>query len=571
MDRAAGPEAFSPRVADRGFVGSAACSECHADVVSKYQSHPMAHSSGELSRLDRIETDEGLPVRSKKGLAYSVGETAGRMFHREQLLSVEGKVLYDQSVPIQYAIGSGRRGRSYLVQRGATLVMSPLTWYSQRGRWDLSPGYEKSRRHFDRRLTDGCLQCHVGRVAAGEQRDTVSSKVFHEASIGCERCHGPGEEHVVWYREHGTSSRMPHDPIVNPSTLTPELREEVCNQCHLQGVERVTRRGRSDYDFRPGQSLADTWVIFEGSGTEESTNAVHQVPQMRSSGCFLGSAGKLGCVSCHDPHAVPSIGEEVAFYRERCLACHAVPGVSCALDESARIERQADDSCIACHMPKLAVGDVPHTAQTDHTIPRLPREKAVGKSKSPTFELWPGMADRVPARDIERARGLLMARFAVELNDVQLGIAATVQLEELADYETDVDVVTSLAELYQLQGRPDVAGQNWRHVLALRPNDEFATRNLGFLAHDAGDDEFAERYLRKAIEINAWDRVAMGRLVHVLGRVGQVEEARRLAEELVRSYPWDTQVQNWLEQYYREHGQDREADDRREIIDRLNP
>jgi predicted CXXCH cytochrome family protein len=52
--------------------------------------------------------------------------------------------------------------------------------------------------------------------------------------------------------------------------------------------------------------------------------AVGQVEQMHASRCFIASEGRLGCISCHDPHSVPSSQSKAASYRDRCLRCHEV-------------------------------------------------------------------------------------------------------------------------------------------------------------------------------------------------------------------------------------------------------
>jgi hypothetical protein len=43
----------------------------------------------------------------------------------------------------QELAGSSSQGISYLVERDSFLFHSPIRWYVQQNRWDLSPGYEK--------------------------------------------------------------------------------------------------------------------------------------------------------------------------------------------------------------------------------------------------------------------------------------------------------------------------------------------------------------------------------------------------------------------------------------------
>ena len=59
---------------------------------------------------------------------------------------------------------------------------------------------------------------------------------------------------------------------------------------------------------------------------------------------------------------------KAAYYRGRCLECHEQR--VCALPAAERQARGPGEDCIACHMPRPAITNIPHTAATDHRIPR---------------------------------------------------------------------------------------------------------------------------------------------------------------------------------------------------------
>ncbi|MFM7073694.1 MAG: hypothetical protein ACKO38_18050, partial [Planctomycetota bacterium] len=368
------PPQPSPR--DQGYVGSAACQPCHSQIYSRYQGHPMAHSfqrvHGEADAAAEFPEFAELPIEFRRGVArdYGVELREGRLWHREsqgmrplppENSSVEKnlsakaspsenarpalpqseypRTAYSQSEPIAFAIGSGRRGRTYVLERDGWLTISPISWYATERRWDLSPEYDpESHPRFDRPVADRCLQCHAGRVEPAADKIPVSSsadaaqafavgpatgdviryspRVAAEVGIGCERCHGPGERHVA----AATRSQPLRDTICNPAHLTADRADDVCNQCHLSGAAQVLRYGRRHGDFRPGDRLSDVWLtlVDDEQSTRASTSsaalAVSHVWQTRASRCYQASGGELRCVSCHDPHGVPDAEARVAFF-----------------------------------------------------------------------------------------------------------------------------------------------------------------------------------------------------------------------------------------------------------------
>src|SRR5262249_44713721 len=154
-----------------------------------------------------------------------------------------------------------------------------------------------------------------------------------------------------------------------PRRLSHALREAVCQQCHLQGEERVPRRGRTSFEFRPGMPVQEFFVDYVKPAKYQSEpKFVGTVEQMVASRCYQESAGeqKLGCTSCPDPHALPPPAQKLAYYRARCQTCHTDQACRIAL---AVRRKDNGDNCVACHMPPTG-SEINHTSVTDHRIVR---------------------------------------------------------------------------------------------------------------------------------------------------------------------------------------------------------
>ena len=566
-----------PRPTD--YVGSQVCAECHLDISRTYAKTTMANSAAVAKETKVIEHYPSDWVISSRGFQLSARQTEAGPVHTEQLLSEDKQVLCDQNIPIALELGSGKRGRSYLLERDDQLMMSPLTWYSMALRWDVSPGYQKNNYHFERVIVEACVQCHVGRIAPADSplENRFAQPALLEAGIGCERCHGPAGRHVAFRREREKATSVAlagPDPIVNPAALAPELRESVCNESHMLGAERVLRMGMKDHDFRPGDPLHSVWVIFKkgdgGVGSDQTTDAVNQVQQMESSQCFQKSQGALGCVSCHDPHSQPEEAERASYYRSKCVTCHQSPARECAAPVAERVLKSPEDSCIACHMPSLTATDVQHTSQTDHRVlknpatptPAIPNER---------LQLAAGM-ETLPEWETQRARGILMAQFASEMNDPALATLAGEVLEPLTSRGLqDYVVERALGDAYLMQNRLAVAEQHWRRALELHPHDEQTLRSLSIAIHDAGRDEEAESLFSQYLKTNRWDRVILGRHIHVLGRLQRQPEAMQEAEDALKKFPADRLMRQWMADACEAAGRRDEAKTHRIIAERLAP
>jgi hypothetical protein len=306
---------------------------------------------------------------------YQVFQDGGGLVQSERQVDPAGLTVFRVAHKIEYVVGSGANGHSYIVRRRGGLFQAPLSFYSRTQSWELSPGYERNDQGFGREILPVCLACHGGR----------------ERPIGCEDCHGPGQSHVA------AAGRA---AIVNPAKLPARLAEDICMRCHQDGDARILQPGKLESDFLPGRPLSETLAIFKIPGETDNSDLLEHHFALRQSRCYLSSGGRLSCLTCHDPHAAP------VPYREKCLSCHAE--TACTLP---RDRRGSADDCARCHMPRREVRQISHAALTAHRITRRPGQPAPGIAPNlPDLIYLNGAPDGLPRVTLLQAYAQLLER-----------------------------------------------------------------------------------------------------------------------------------------------------------------
>ncbi len=284
------------------YAGSKACAGCHSDIYKKFISTAMGRSvrqpaTGDFPLPAVVHSD----VLNRN---FKVSSDASGVYQTEYEQAGDTRI-FENTHKISYAIGAGENGKSFAVERGNYLFQAPLSYYSRAGNWALSPGFENVDQGFNRPIFDACITCHAGRPQAVLNRDGLfRSPPFLELAIGCENCHGPGQLHVS-EKSKGVVAK-PDTSIVNPAHLPSRVAEDICMKCH-QGGDTRALLPRKDYsDFRPGLRLLQTVAIVALPLSGEQADLLEHHVSMKLSKCYRASAGKLSCLTCHDPHEEPS-------------------------------------------------------------------------------------------------------------------------------------------------------------------------------------------------------------------------------------------------------------------------
>jgi hypothetical protein len=558
------------------FVGSAACTVCHAEIARRYEGHPMSQAAAVNRPDDTPQVSSQSPVHFQTGpFEYAVERADDTVVHREILRDGRHRVVVEQSVEVPYTLGSGVRGKSFLIDRGGRFYQSPISWYSQEGKWDLSPGYslEISATRFERRVTDDCLSCHAGRmqVADADTPDVYRAPHFLEFGIGCERCHGPGRGHVELFE--GGAVRPPGADlkIVNPGKLDAWQRDSVCFQCHLL-ARRVPRYGRRVFDFRPGQGLEEVLtVLVHPDDTSEGTpdKAVSHVQEMYASRCFQRSDGKFSCTSCHDPHGVPPAdqGEKEAFFNRRCGECHGREG--CAAPQPEQAAEPFQGSCVQCHMPRRTAGDIAHTSQTDHRVRRRPGPPPSDRPDESPLVFFAHMGEGLEPWEALRAQGLAAAEEAytfIAQDPRKLLGTVDVLKQAHAAQPADHRVLQALGAVHYLAGRDAESRQWFERALPHAPRDEETLKMLGIACYRTGDFASGLKYLEQAIEVNPWNAEVYARYAVMAAVFEDLPTAIAAARKGLELAPALVPLRRDLVKFLEESGQTREATQERQRL-----
>jgi len=438
---------------------SAACAQCHREIYESYRRTPMAASSGPIGGgLIRETFDNAAFTHSAIGFRYRILRTGAGLFVDFQ--KVDG-TLHGRKL-LSWFVGSGATARSYIVADNQYLFEAPVAYYTASAKWALAPAYDSYAYPFlTRAIQPGCLTCHASFLQPiAPTQNRYDAQPFREGGVACERCHGPGERHIA----SGA-------PMLNPAKLPPAQRDSICAQCHLSGEARVMQPGRDWQSFHPGERLSDTMTIFVKASRKPGMTVTGHVEKLAQSACKQASGDKLWCGTCHNPHAVPSATGRAAWFRAKCLGCHASAAAACKETQAARLKKQ--DDCTACHMPKSTVVDASHVVYTDHSIPRRPRTQPTAAAG----------ADLVPFGGVAAAPRDLALAYAIARNQTK-----ALPLLEKAEESSpnDVEVLLYLAEIYRNANQYDSAVPLYQRAMRLDPTQVTASAGLGAILMERG-------------------------------------------------------------------------------------
>lgn len=518
-------------VTNAGYVGIDACAGCHPTQAATFVDSQMGRS-WELATPanSAADFDDPNPVYdAHNNLYYQALRQDSTLFVMEFRLNGADTV-HKRVEKIDYIVGSGHHTNSHIMDVNGYLYQMPLTWYVQEGHWDLPPGFVgPSNSRFDRPIPLKCITCHNAMPKYVEGSENKYDFVPH--GIDCERCHGPGSEHIEAVSSGGDVTGS----IVNPAKLPVDRQFDICQGCHLQGAS-VNKAGMTFADFRPGQALTDIENVFwprYADSLRQFVMASHP-DRLRQSACYQASEN-LTCITCHDPHVrIEAMGQD--HYRNVCQECHTgASELECPTPEAAR---GAD--CTTCHMPVSGSKDIPHITITDHFIRSPGSESTVMGSPDEGARLvrLASLLEQSPSLS-SIAEGYL-TYYETVTNHPGFLDSALVYLSQAQQYGEDVNDILIRTRFLQ---------RDFEEVVRIAPNpelveDAWTAYRIGESFLTVGQPHDAQNYLEIAVRLAPEHLRFMLRLASAYSQNGLQQDAIDLFDKVLSVNPKLTDAYN---------------------------
>lgn len=518
------------------YVGMEKCRTCHEEVYQTFIQTGMGQSwdyATHVKSAADFSPEHALVYDKELDFYYKPYWKGDSMYIMEYRL--EGKDTIHKLVQrIDYIVGSGQHTNSHIFSTNGYTYQAPITFYTQKGQWDLAPGFEKgANSRFSRTIQLECMSCHNG--LPDFVHNSENKYLTIKQGIDCERCHGPGGLHVQ-EKQAGNivdTSKGPDYTIVNPRRLSTELQNNICQRCHLQGIS-VLNDGKTFFDYRPGMKLSEVMNVFMPAykGGENKMIMASHVERMKKSDCYV-SSGKMSCITCHNPHVSVKFTPQEQ-YTNACKSCHGNNEKEQCSEPLANRMVQ-NNNCVTCHMPKNGSIDIPHVAVTDHYIRKRP---TVSKQEKDEISAFLGLEcynnDNVDP--ITRARGFMEFYERYNPNDGLIDSALYYLGKETDREEKEKQNRDYIRAWFILKDFGKVTG----YAAKLNPeeiNDAWAAYRVGESYYQMGQAEKAVIWYSRAVTIWPYALDFQNKYGNCLLEVNNVADAFRTFKFILEQNP----------------------------------
>ena len=333
------------------YVGEGRCSECHKEIDRAF--HGSRFTTTLLRGRQLLELpypDHPIPDPSDPTVTHRFQESDGQVTVETKAADKVFRAIVDYAFgsPDRYVslVGHDANGRSHIL-RLSRYQNGPgeSGWVRTTGHtMDADSGRDFLGKPID--PADGVLKCLFCHSTNPHAVLANSGPESNDRAIGCERCHGPGGNHLK-----AVDLKLSDMAIISPAQGSGEGSVRLCAQCHA--LHQELDLPRTD----------PFWIRFQGT-------------TLAWSRCFTESGGAFDCLTCHDPHR--NAEHSSAFYEAKCLSCHASSTVKGASGQPGGSETSKTSGgmacpinpardCLGCHMPTFRSQPL-HATFADHYI-----------------------------------------------------------------------------------------------------------------------------------------------------------------------------------------------------------
>jgi hypothetical protein len=329
-------------------VGDEACNACHQKTAGTYHQTVHFRTSGWPSKTSIHGKFDPVfnTLRTVNPDLIFVMEATDQGFSQKAVVRTSPTEGVERAERFGVVIGSGRKGQTYLYWDEDKLFQLPVSYWTELDEWINSPGYTDGVANFDRPIATRCLECHASSFEVHAPPENSYNKTSLMLGISCEKCHGPGGEHVARYRSKSPPVSPLASAIVNPARLSRERQIDICALCHAGIGQALT----PPLSFVPGDELGRFLTFPKDEPNTPLDVHGSQVQLMERSRCFKSGA-TMTCTTCHDVHTPQ---RDLAAFAERCLTCHKVENCRRFPESGHAI----DGRCIECHMPSQETAQI---------------------------------------------------------------------------------------------------------------------------------------------------------------------------------------------------------------------
>ena len=320
------------------------CVNCHLPQVAQFSETGHART---LNRADQRSAGvrfAGQTVRlGEPSVEYRYWDQDGRLWCASDRKKSPS--------PVDWIFGSGHHGQTPVSVRandqGDTIALDHhVTWYAEQGlaltigrSSDVGQHINDVGNPNDPQTTQKCFGCHTTVLPKIGDRLNLEQCV---PGILCSRCHVGADQHAQ--AMDADRDAVSFDNWRQRSPLESVTR---CGECH-----------RVPQEFSPQELTPKNLNLPRFASVGLLMSKCFQLQHTRSR--TDGSAVRLDCVTCHDPHR-PS-PKETNHYNLSCRECHRRASET----ESDCPHQPLNSNCIGCHMPKVRMTAPVHF--TDHWI-----------------------------------------------------------------------------------------------------------------------------------------------------------------------------------------------------------